>query len=550
MKEVYDSSRKKILGLLFISCCITLSLQYWKVTEHFDWVLYDMQMPLWSSPPPDDVVIIAIDEKSISRIGRWPWSRRIHTQLINKLTEYKSGPVVFNILFSESSNNNGLVDKDFSYSIAKNGQVILPVAGISHSAEKGVFELLPIPELFQAVHSIGHTDLELDIDSKFRRIFLYAGLNEARWPSLALAALFMNRDIIQLPGDHNKMLSAVVHNSWIRDNYVMIPFIGVPGHFKTFSYSDVLEGKVSADELVDKTIFIGATAKGLGSRYSTPLRLHNVMSGTEIQATIFEAIRRHNTIREMSLPVKLSLSFILTLLGSLIIIKNNWAKSQFYMIGLLITLFSFSEICLFFFHSYIPVLAIAISLIVTSLSISWFYLSGLQEAVDTDALTGLSNRRFFDTNFTFLWRMGARYQRPFSLLLIDIDFFKGYNDTYGHGQGDITLKQVAWALKKQARRAGDEACRIGGEEFAFLISNSDLVMAKNYAERIRKSIQALNIEHSASRVNEFLTVSIGVATIIPNKQRTEKEMFNVADEALYKAKDQGRNQVYSISMDY
>ena len=550
MKDIYDSSRKKSLILLFISCCIALSLQYWKVTEHFDWVLYDMQMPLWSSAPPDDVVIIAIDEKSIAKIGSWPWSRSVHAELIDKLSEYQSGSIIFNILFSEPSSSNTTADSNFSSSIAKNGQVILPVAGVAHSAEKGVFELLPIPELFQAVYSIGHTDLELDIDSKFRRVFLYAGLNEARWPSLAVAALFMNQEITQLPGERNEKLSSAVSNSWIRDNDVMIPFIGIPGHFKTFSYSDVLKGKISRDEITNKTIFIGATAKGLGSRYSTPLRLHNVMSGTEIQATIFEAIRRQNTISELPLVVKLGLTFLLTLLGSIILIKNNWAKSQFYIIALLITLFVFSELCLLFFHIYIPVIAIAISLVITSLSISWFYLSGLQEAVDTDALTGLANRRFFDTNFSFLWRMGTRYQRPFSLLLIDIDFFKGYNDTYGHGQGDIALKQVADALKKQSRRAGDEACRIGGEEFAFLINNSDLLMAKNDAERIRKSIQALNIEHKASTVNKFLTVSIGVATIIPNKKRTEKEMFNAADDALYKAKEQGRNQVYSVSMEY
>lgn len=100
MTEAYNPSGKKVAVLLLIACVIATALQHWKITEHLDWVLYDLQMPLWSSTAPEDVVIIAIDDKSIEKLGRWPWSRSIHARLINQLTEYKTGPIIFNVLFS------------------------------------------------------------------------------------------------------------------------------------------------------------------------------------------------------------------------------------------------------------------------------------------------------------------------------------------------------------------------------------------------------------------------------------------------------------------
>ncbi|MCU7938143.1 MAG: CHASE2 domain-containing protein [gamma proteobacterium symbiont of Bathyaustriella thionipta] len=424
MKEVYDTSRKKVYAVIFISCITALTLQYWKITEHFDWALYDMQMPLWSTAAPDDVVIIAIDDKSIERIGRWPWSRSVHAQLIDMLSEFKTGPVVLNILFSEPTRNNTTDDIDLAQSISRNKQVILPITGITRSTEEGVYELLPIPELLQAAHSIGHSDLELDIDSKFRRVFLYAGLNEARWPNLAAAALFMSNETKQLPGQRNETSPPNRPNIWVRDYYVMIPLIGAPKHFKTISYADVLEGSISSKDLSGKYIFIGSTAKGLNSGYATSLQLQNIMSGVEIQANIFEAIRQHKTIREMSTSLKLLLTFILSFIGALLISRNNWAKSPLYLTGLLIVTVCISESLLIFAHTFIPIVPIGISLIISSLSISLLYIISLQDAVDTDALTGLSNRRFFDNNFKFYWRRGKRYQRPFSLLLIDIDFLK------------------------------------------------------------------------------------------------------------------------------
>jgi diguanylate cyclase (GGDEF)-like protein len=549
-----DRSLKRIsIVLVLLSSFIAMALQYWKVVEYFDWVIYDLQMPLWSEKAPDDVLIIAIDEKSIAQLGRWPWSRRTHAKLIDRLSTANTGPIIFDVLFSEFTSkydpvNSELSDDDLlAKSMANNKKIILPVAGIV-SPQKGIQELLPIEPLFQAAHSLGHTDLELDSDSKFRRVFLYAGLNDARWPNLSVAALMANNSIEQLPGQRREKSFYGRKNAWVRDYYVIVPIIGKPKHFHTVSYSDVLDGSISLEALHNKTIFIGMTARGLAITYPTPLRFHQVMSGVEIQANIYESVRSHNTISELSNTVQLLITFSLAFLGSLLFSLGNWTKNQFYLIALIIVVIFFSESLLLLTHIYIPIVSVIVSYFISSLFISSLYLKQLKKVAETDFLTDLYNRHFFDINFSLMWKKGYKKQSSFSLLIIDIDYFKAYNDAYGHAQGDLALKQVAQVICQQSKRFSYKACRIGGEEFACLIENCTLNMAKNYAEKIRKEVELLAIEHKESEIKLILTVSIGVGAMIPNGNVNKQELFKVTDDALYHAKKKGRNQVADNDM--
>lgn len=157
----------------------------------------------------------------------------------------------------------------------------------------------------------------------------------------------------------------------------------------------------------------------------------------------------------------------------------------------------------------------------------------------TDSLTGLYNRRRFDELCSEEWNRCQRNKHSLSMLILDIDYFKVYNDTYGHSAGDDCLKAVATTLTNALLRDIDNIARIGGEEFAVILPNADLEGARLVAERIRKAVAALELEHSASTA---LTISIGVAAIIPNSENSIKQLLFSADTALYTAKDQGRNR--------
>jgi len=166
----------------------------------------------------------------------------------------------------------------------------------------------------------------------------------------------------------------------------------------------------------------------------------------------------------------------------------------------------------------------------------------------TDPLTGVANRRNFDEALVLEWRRAARSRTPLSLIMIDIDAFKTYNDVYGHQAGDDCLRRVAESLQSHLHRAGDIVTRYGGEEFAVLVPGIEGARAADLAELLRRSIEALTIEHRASPAAEVVTISVGLATMIPDRDRDPAALLKAADEALYAAKAAGRNRV-SVNCD-
>ncbi len=163
-----------------------------------------------------------------------------------------------------------------------------------------------------------------------------------------------------------------------------------------------------------------------------------------------------------------------------------------------------------------------------------------------DGLTGIANRRLFDANISKEWRRAMREQTPLSLVLLDVDYFKNYNDTYGHQRGDQCLITVAQALQQQVHRPADLVARYGGEEFVMVLPNTPVDGAMLLAERAREAVLDLKIEHGDSKVGPFVTVSLGVVTMVPIMDRKDEGLqvlLHKADLALYQAKNQGRNQV-------
>ena len=161
----------------------------------------------------------------------------------------------------------------------------------------------------------------------------------------------------------------------------------------------------------------------------------------------------------------------------------------------------------------------------------------------TDGLTGVANRRHFDQTLGEELSRAARIGSPLALLLLDIDFFKRFNDTYGHQEGDRCLQRVAGTLGRCASRSGDLAARYGGEEFAIILPNTDPAGARSVAERLQAEVAALAIPHSASTVAATVTLSIGVAVALPPVDTDPQSLVVRADQALYIAKAQGRNRL-------
>ena len=166
----------------------------------------------------------------------------------------------------------------------------------------------------------------------------------------------------------------------------------------------------------------------------------------------------------------------------------------------------------------------------------------LEELSYQDGLTGVANRRMFDNRFQMEWSNAQRTSQPLSLILLDIDYFKQYNDHYGHVRGDDCLKSVGQALSGAAVRPRDLLARYGGEEFVLLLPETDAQAAAQVAERCRQLIRGQNIQHAHSQVAPQLTISLGVGTLIPGPFDQPQAFLEKVDRLLYKAKHQGRNQ--------
>ena len=168
----------------------------------------------------------------------------------------------------------------------------------------------------------------------------------------------------------------------------------------------------------------------------------------------------------------------------------------------------------------------------------------LQKLAALDGLTGIANRRRFDETLHFEWQRGQRDKAPLSLLFCDIDHFKSYNDKFGHLAGDLCLKKVAAVLTEHLKRPADLAARYGGEEFALILPETELAGALQIAEACRRQLEGMQIENPAASAG-IVTMSIGVATVVPSPKSTVEALINRADQALYTAKRGGRNSVLS-----
>lgn len=167
----------------------------------------------------------------------------------------------------------------------------------------------------------------------------------------------------------------------------------------------------------------------------------------------------------------------------------------------------------------------------------------LEALSSLDGLTSIANRRKFDEIIVKEWQRATRNSSTLSILMIDIDFFKKYNDTYGHQGGDFCLKEIALIIKTAEKRSTDLAARYGGEEFALILPETELKGAEDIANNLLLKVRNCNINHSTSDAAKIVTISIGVACMIPSIKSSYTDLVELADQALYRAKESGRNKL-------
>jgi len=191
---------------------------------------------------------------------------------------------------------------------------------------------------------------------------------------------------------------------------------------------------------------------------------------------------------------------------------------------------------------WVPVVPVSIAILMSATVMTAAEAQRLSILSGQDELTRLANRRTFNEWLEREWSRSRRSQGSLALIMCDVDYFKRYNDTYGHPRGDDCLRQVAVAIQQAVKRPTDLAARYGGEEFVVLLPNTDAQGALQVARAIQLQVQALQLDHVGSRVSPFVTLSMGVASLVPGADLSPELLVNAADAGLYEAKHTGRNQ--------
>jgi len=301
-----------VISILLAGLSISLIHSDW--LWRWDQLLYDSQLKFWSRPAPDDIVIVAIDTPSLSRIGRWPWSREVHAQLVQQLTKAGAKAIVLDILFAEAEQRSPDADRSLVEAITASGRVALPIVFEQSGAGGLLVETLPMPALSQAAAALGHVHIDLDPDGIARRVYLQEGLGTPRWPSLSLAVLRMlDADgWNHLPGLRNPDLALGADENIVRDHQILLPFAGPPGHFSHIPYAEVLSGEAGVERFHGKIVLVGATATGLGDSLPTPVSGWNQpMAGVEINANLIDALRRGIAIESVEVRWRIALTLLL-----------------------------------------------------------------------------------------------------------------------------------------------------------------------------------------------------------------------------------------------
>ncbi len=273
-----------------------------------DQTLYDQFISLDSRPARDDIIIIAIDDYSLAELGRWPWPRQLHAQLIDRVAQANPRAIGLDVIMTEPerspANGQGPGDRAIAAALTQNRRTVLPI--VIANAGAGMTAALPAAELGQSAGALGHINLEHDDDGVVRSVFLYEGQGGVWWPHFSVALMQLGspgftaagNGVPGMPLDSPIATKAQGLANWQRSQRMHIPFAGNTGHFRSIPYVSVLRGEVPAQFFTDKFVLIGATAIGMTDSYPTPVSAGSgAMPGIEINANILASLLDRQSIQ-------------------------------------------------------------------------------------------------------------------------------------------------------------------------------------------------------------------------------------------------------------
>ena len=290
-----------LLGILLL--VLIAALGQWQTTVRLDRLVQDATMRLQYRPPHPDIVLVTIDEQSIEAIGRWPWRRALHAELLNQISRHRPAAIGLDILFTEEDKQYPLDDALLVQALRQHAPVVLPIAMQTIGTREQA--LNPIPEMAAAASQLGHVHLNIDTDGITRSVFLREGMPERLWAAFGVAMLAAAGD----PGGILRSRPALLDPrgetpdtpQWQRENHSIISFAGEPEHFPRLSYIDVLRGNIPAGALEGKLVLVGATAAGIGDVFATPAAgSQRLMPGIEVNANVLDGLLQQKNVTAAS----------------------------------------------------------------------------------------------------------------------------------------------------------------------------------------------------------------------------------------------------------
>ncbi len=536
--------------------------------------------------PNKDIVVLAIDDASLEMLwdkyGEWPIPRGVYADLIDYLELQSPQSIIFDLMFIKSIKADGDNDKKLSDTMNKYSNLYMAMNFDNQPADVRKPVDLPerlalnvennsdvniknkynftncraiLPGILNSKANIGMTNLIRSSDGIIRTVPPLMIYKNKYYPYLTFKA---SGDYLMMEADNNfvidKNSNLKVMETKIpltKDGEAILNWYGPSGTHTIIPMYKVIREMSGEDaggfNFKDKIIIIGTTAMSLHDTKSVPIQ-EGVYPGVEVHATFFNNMLDDNFIQKTDNFINfIIIAGVIAVVGFIVMLSTStlFAFLSTVLFGIAYLFISYYAMELF--NLWIPVLLPVIS-IMASFALSYLakYLMKARDfeyqykLATIDGLTELYNHRYFQDSLRKQIEISRRYNQPFSLIIVDIDFFKKFNDTYGHQAGDAVLRQVAQTLKKNSR-VTDIVCRYGGEEMSIILPNTGAEDALFNANRICKAVSEKPF-HLNPIDTATVTISIGVATF-PDNAQTPQDLIEWADKGLYYAKEHGRNQV-------